>query len=1081
VRVAFLNPPLHLARDFIDYPTFGDVGLLQAAAVCRQRGHDVAVVDAFARDDSDLTERPDGGFALGGAAEPLVEALAATRPGAVVVAHGPFVHPASAGAAHLDEVLGLVRRRLPDARVVLADCHVGGMHYREYDPEAVLRRTGADHLCRYEAEGALPTLLDALAARRPARGAKAAAAPPRVVRGEADVDLEALPPPAFADLDLAAWDRFLARCFTSRLRVPLFDLQGRTLPLLLSRGCVYRCVFCTSNPGLGPGEAKRHRRVSRDRAAALLRHLARDLGARTVVILDEMANLEPDDFTHVLEAARALDLRLELPNGLRADRLTRRHLELLRDRTTRVSISAESGSQRVVDEVVRKRQDLGEVRRVAAEAAAVGVPLLVHFIVGLPGERRAEVLETLRLASALHEEHGARPALQFATPLEGSPLWQQTRAAGAAPPPAGAAGDLATQLQVRPVLGGTDATPQELAAAKLLFEARLDATATAKLILNLSYRCNNSCLFCAVGDRGSAGGSFAAQRAVLVEHLRRGIRLLDFDGGEPTLVPHLLPLVRHARRIGYERVCVTSNGRRLAYDKFAAALLGSGITDLLISLHGPTAEIHEGLTRSPGSFGQTVAGIENAVRLNADGRVDLGVNTTLTTANYRHLPDFAALVRRLGVRKLNVQFVTPFGRARAEIVPDPADAATMVRQVIDEHGDALRVQVINLPFCFLPGYERHLLPDLFKHQRNMMFVSTEEVNLFDYLAATRERREPCAECLLAIACEGFYSFATAPLAGIRPEREPPTPGAAPRPAGNVRLVDVILGYRCNSRCAFCSVDDELRATNSTADDVKRQIRESLAQHPLAIRFGGGEPTTWPELPDLVRFARTSGFGEIAVQTNGFLLGEDGLAGRLVDAGLNKLNLSLRGATAAMHDALTRTRGSFARLQRGLAAVRAAAPGLHVEGDVIVTRQTLPALADVVREFGPRGIRKFNFWYVAMEGRVRGQEERLVPRLGEVTEPLLEALAAADALGLQAAQCYYVPYCFLPGREERVWDPAGESCVVVTPNGSFRLELGEIDLGVKTPRCRGCRFEARCFGVRPGYVERFGDSEIVPVT
>jgi hypothetical protein len=51
---------------------------------------------------------------------------------------------------------------------------------------------------------------------------------------------------------------------------------------------------------------------------------------------------------------------------------------------------------------------------------------------------------------------------------------------------------------------------------------------------------------------------------------------------------------------------------------------------------------------------------------------------------------------------------------------------------------------------------------------------------------------------------------------------------------------------------------------------------------------------------------------------------------------------------------------------------------------------------------------------------------------------------------------------------------------VTPNGSFRLELGEIDLGVKTPRCRGCRYERRCFGVRPGYVERFGDAEIVPV-
>jgi MoaA/NifB/PqqE/SkfB family radical SAM enzyme len=291
----------------------------------------------------------------------------------------------------------------------------------------------------------------------------------------------------------------------------------------------------------------------------------------------------------------------------------------------------------------------------------------------------------------------------------------------------------------------------------------------------------------------------------------------------------------------------------------------------------------------------------------------------------------------------------------------------------------------------------------------------------------------------------------------------------------VRLLDVILGYRCNSRCRFCSIDDALRTDNSAAAAVERQIREALRHRPRAIRFGGGEPTLWPELPALVGLARRLGLAEIGVQTNGFTLGEDDLAARLLDAGLTKLNLSLRGADARAHDALTRTRGSFARLSRGLAAVRERSPGLHVEGDVIVTRQTLPHLVDIVR-----GIRKLNFWYVAMEGRVRGHERELVPRLSEVTGPLEAALAAADALGLQAAQCYYVPYCFLPGRADQVWDPAGENCLVVTPRASFRLELGELDLGVKTPRCAGCRYQPRCFGVRPGYLEQFGDAEIRPV-
>jgi MoaA/NifB/PqqE/SkfB family radical SAM enzyme len=1045
VSIVFLNPPLRLASDFIDYPFFANLGLLSAAAACRAGGREVVVLDALAQPDSVLRREPGGTLAMGGALAPLLAPLEKERADAVVVAHGPFVHPRTAGAALLDEVLRAVRARAPGVPLILADCAVGGMHYRDYDPDAMLARTGADALCRYAPDEALPALLTRLHDL------------PRVVNGAPPSDLDALPPPAFDLIDLDAYDRFLADCFGAGVRAPLFGLRGRALPLLLSRGCPYRCVFCTSNPGRKTDEPKRWDAVTPRRAAVLIRHLARAHGARTIVLLDDVANLDEDRFTTILEEARRARVRLEVPNGLRADRLTRRHLELLRGRTSSVSISAESGSQRVVDEVIGKRLDLAEVRRVAADCRDLDLPLRVHFLMGLPGERRAEMLETLRLAWQLHEDYGAQPAVQFAAPLEGSAL---ERAAGAPGPPEV---DVAAEIERRPLITAGAATAAELTTARQVLRARLAAEATAKLVLNLSYRCNNRCVFCAVGDRAAAGGSFEMHRRILAEHAARGVRMLDLDGGEPTLVPHLIRLVGLARRLGYTRIAVTTNGRRLAYADFAERLVPSGLTDLLVSLHGATADVHERLTRAPGSFAQTVAGIENAVRANAGGAVALAVNTTLTRDSFAQLPELARLVRRLGVPTLNVQFVTPFGRASAAIVPDPAAAAGFVRQVIEEHEGALRVQVINLPLCFMPDHAEALLPDLLKHQRNMVFVSAEEVNLLDYLRTGRERREACAECLYSVACEGFYRFAD------------PVPQRRPR----LGLVDLILGYRCNSRCAFCAIDEELRPAGFDAAAAAAQIRAAAAQS-AAIRFGGGEPTLWPELPDLVALAREVGFREVSVQTNGFLLGRDGLAARLIDAGLTKLNVSLRGATAATHDRLTRSRGSFDDVLRALAAVHARAPGLPVEGDVIITRQTLPELAAVVRRFGPLGVRRFNFWYVAMEGRVRGHERALVPRLAEVAAPLRAALEAADALGLQPAQSFYVPCCLLPGREAQVWHPADESALVVTPQSTFRLEQGEIDVGQRTARCRGCRFEARCVGLRRGYLERFGDSELRPM-
>ena len=43
-------------------------------------------------------------------------------------------------------------------------------------------------------------------------------------------------------------------------------------------------------------------------------------------------------------------------------------------------------------------------------------------MIGIPGESRAEIVQTLRMAARLHDEYGARPLLQYATPLPGTPL-----------------------------------------------------------------------------------------------------------------------------------------------------------------------------------------------------------------------------------------------------------------------------------------------------------------------------------------------------------------------------------------------------------------------------------------------------------------------------------------------------------------------------------------------------------------------------------------------------------------------------------------------------------------------------------
>ena len=149
--------------------------------------------------------------------------------------------------------------------------------------------------------------------------------------------------------------------------------------------------------------------------------------------------------------------------------------------------------------------------------------------------------------------------------------------------------------------------------------------------------------------------------------------------------------------------------------------------------------------------------IDNAIRLQPAG-LDLGVNTTLTNENWRSLPDLFEMLVRLGVPKLNVQFLTPFGRACEEIVPNPAEIAPLLSGLLDEYGDRLQTYLINVPFCFFEGREPHVVGDVLKLQRNMIFTTRETVNLFDYLAGARVRTEQCTGCVFSVACDGFYSF-----------------------------------------------------------------------------------------------------------------------------------------------------------------------------------------------------------------------------------------------------------------------------------------------------------------------------------
>ena len=743
-RVLVVHPPVSVARDFIDYPYFSDLGAVQLAAVMSARA-EVTLVDAYALPGSSLRFRDDGRAHLGATVDDVLARCAGAFD-LVVVAYTPFHRPPAR-----DDVLGALldglRRLHPSTVLVLADLYQSGQHYVEAPGEAVLASyPEADAWVKYEGEVTIPALLDGILRGERPRGTHHGAEVP---------SLDALPEPAWGLVDLPAHDRFLARVVANLGRGAwAFPVDGRTLPLVTSRGCPFTCVHCSSNPGRDAGAPKTQRRYGAAQLRSYLQTLVRTHRATRLEVLDELINVNERHFDTFLDEVAALDVKLDVPNGMRADYLEPAHLEKMRGRVTTLSVSAESGVQRVVTEIVKKQLDLAAIVQAAERAHTAGVPLMIHYLVGLPGESAEDINGTLAFAMDLWDRFAALPAVQFATPLPGTAL-----AHGRSLP---TVQDWGPCFQTTPSQPDAQVSADELRRFKWTFDERLRATqGPQKVIMNVTYLCNNHCTFCAVGTRTQVHGHPPRQREHLVKYRKLGVKLVDFDGGEPTLNPELNGLIAFARRIGYERINVTTNGRLCTYPEFADKLVRSGLTSLLFSVHGPDAQTHAQQVGVAEAFEQTIAGIRNCVAA-APAGVELGMNITLTKSNTEHLAAVAQLAWDLGLRWLNIQFLTPFGRATRMVAPDTDVAAAETRRVIDAWHTRMKLQVINLPFCYLPGYEQYMMGDLLKLSRHMIFVNNDDVNLAEYLAERRVKKPVCAPCPHAVFCGGFYELDSVP-------------------------------------------------------------------------------------------------------------------------------------------------------------------------------------------------------------------------------------------------------------------------------------------------------------------------------
>ncbi len=156
-----------------------------------------------------------------------------------------------------------------------------------------------------------------------------------------------------------------------------------------------------------------------------------------------------------------------------------------------------------------------------------------------------------------------------------------------------------------------------------------------------------------------------------------------------------------------------------------------------------------------------------------------------------------------------------------------------------------------------------------------------------------------------------------------------------------------ITYRCNLNCVHCCCQDLSEdfthgQAEMTTGTIMRVLDELAEAGSLYLSISGGEALTHPDLFEIMLYARKRSFC-IALITNGTLVNEH-IAARLGEISLRSVQMSLYGITPEVHDAITRTPGSFAKTTEAVRILKK--HKLRVTLTSIVMEQNLHQAAEI---------------------------------------------------------------------------------------------------------------------------------------
>ena len=413
MKVCLIRPPnvvSPLAYTALQVPP---IGLAYIAAVLREGGHDVILIDGVGEAPTSQVSYLKVWLLQGLRFEEILERI--PDDSELIGISGMF----SSDWVHVRTLVNLIGERFPEKPFI-----AGGEHFTAAPELSLSQCPNLDACVLGEGEETVLELVKTieqgddfglvpgLAIRK--NGGMVRTKPRARIRA-----IDALPLPAW---DIVPVQNYLFNHLSYGVN------RGRSMPVLASRGCPYQCTFCSNPVMWGTRWLARTPKLVVDE----LEQYVRSYSIHNVDFTDLTAIVRRDWILEFCKELVARDLRItwQLPSGTRCEAIDYEVAQwLYRSGCRNLNYAPESGSEESL-QVIKKRIKLPKLMASLKDSLKAGINVKMNIIIGFPHEGHRCIWETFWLLVKISWAGAHDAAIGMFAPYPGSELYEQLLKAG---------------------------------------------------------------------------------------------------------------------------------------------------------------------------------------------------------------------------------------------------------------------------------------------------------------------------------------------------------------------------------------------------------------------------------------------------------------------------------------------------------------------------------------------------------------------------------------------------------------------------------------------------------------------------